>query len=228
MSTASIQTVLGRIPVEAMGITLAHEHLLLDARPSWHRPREASRLHLASGPVEPSILHELRNDPFVNLDNCGLFREDHATEEAGQFAALGGGTIVDATCRGIGRDPRALQRIARATGLHIVMGTGYYLERTHPPEVRGLELDDLTDVLVRDLETGDPATGVRSGFIGEIGISETFTAAERKVLRAAARAQRATGVALASTCPVGTAWGTPSSTSSRRRAPTPAAPSSTT
>lgn len=196
MPIATIQTVLGAIPAGEMGITLPHEHLLLDARPSWHRPREASRLHLALQPVQPGILHELRQDPFVNRDNCGLFDERDAIEEARQFGELGGRTIVDATCRGIGRDPRALRRISRATGLHVVMGTGYYLERTHPPEVQRLDVAGLADLLVGDLVTGDAATGVRAGYIGEIGVSERFTPAEEKVLRAAARAQHATGVAL--------------------------------
>ena len=179
-----------------MGITLPHEHLLLDARPSWHPPQEASRLDLANRRVEPSILHELRHDPFINLDNCSLFNEQDAIEEALQFTALGGSTIVDATCRGIGRDPRALQRISRATNLHVVMGTGYYLERTHPSEVADLDIDSLTEVFIEDLNVGDPATGVRAGYIGEIGISADFTPAEEKVLRAASRAQRATSVAL--------------------------------
>lgn len=196
MPTASVQTVCGPIPVEQMGITLPHEHLLLDARPSWRPPREASRLHLAHRPVEPDILHELRQDPFINLDNCGLFDEHDAIEEVLHFTGLGGSTIVDATCRGIGRDPWALQRISRAANLHVVMGTGYYLERTHPAEVAELDLAALTDVLVQDLNVGDPATGVRAGYIGEIGISADFTPAEEKVLRAAARAQHATSVAL--------------------------------
>lgn len=191
-----VQTVLGPVDAAELGVTLPHEHLLLDARPSWQRPREASRLALALRPVTPDILHELRQDPFANLDNCGLFDVDAAIEEVRQFADLGGGTVVDATCLGIGRDPEALRRIARATGLHVVMGSGFYLERTHPAEVRGADVEALTDLLVRDVLEGDAATGVRPGYIGEIGISADFTPQERTVLRAAARAQARTGVAL--------------------------------
>lgn len=191
-----IQTVLGPIAPHELGVTLMHEHLLLDARPSWQEPREASRIELARRPVTPDLLHVLRQDPFVNLDNCALFDEDAATDEASRFRELGGQTIVDATCRGIGRDPAALRRISVRTGLNLVMGTGYYLERTHPPEVARGDIGDLSEIMVRDLVEGDERTGVRAGYIGEIGISADFTQQEEKVLRAAARAQHDTSVAL--------------------------------
>ena len=189
-----VQTVLGPISPEALGVTLSHEHLLLDARPSWREPEDEPKRKLAHVPVTPDILHALRQDPYLNLDNCLLDDETLATEEAGRFAEFGGATIVDATCLGIGRNPSALQRIARATGLNIVMGTGFYLERTHPTVVRDSSLEQLTELLVDDLITGE--NGVKAGYIGEIGVSQAFTAAEEKVLRAAARAQAATGVAL--------------------------------
>ena len=58
------------------------------------------------------ILGELRMDPFVNLDNCRLDDERLAAAELAPVAALGGRTVVDPTCSGIGRDPRALARIS--------------------------------------------------------------------------------------------------------------------
>lgn len=191
-----IQGVLGPIPAGDLGVVLIHEHLLLDARPSFEEPAEASRKVDAYRPVAPDLLHRLRQDPFSNLDNCGLFDEEVAAREAGRFRAAGGSTIVDATCRGIGRDPRALRRIARRTGLNVIMGTGYYLERTHPPFVADASVDALAGIMIQDLVDGDERSGVRAGYIGEIGTGPTFTAQERKVLAAAARAQAHTGVAL--------------------------------
>jgi phosphotriesterase-related protein len=191
-----VQTVLGPVDPQNLGITLMHEHLLLDARASWQEPREASRIELSRRPVTPDLLHLLRQDPFMNLDNCSLSDERVAAEEVQRFQTLGGGTVVDATCRGIGRDPDALRRIAVRSGLHIIMGTGYYLERSHPPEVAGCEVEELREIMVRDLLRGDERSGVRAGYIGEIGISQDFTSQEEKVLRAAARAQHDTGVAL--------------------------------
>ena len=74
-------------------------------------------------------------DPFVNLHNCALDDEPLAIAELMAFRHAGGRTVVDPTCRGIGRNPEALVRISEATGLNIVMGAGYYLESSHPPEV---------------------------------------------------------------------------------------------
>ena len=120
---STVMTVLGPIVPEQLGVTLMHEHLLLDATP-WHQPSEVASLRpIASQPVSMEILGLLHNDPFMCLDNCELFDEATAIAEARRFRLAGGDTIVDPTCRGIGRDHRALQRISRATGLHVVMGT---------------------------------------------------------------------------------------------------------
>lgn len=191
---AVVETVLGPISAAELGVTLPHEHLLLDARPSWRAPADDRKRDVAYAPVTPAILHALRQDPYLNLDNCFLDDEALAGKEAARFAALGGQTLVDATCIGIGRKPQALQRMAQATGLNIVMGTGFYLERTHPPVVRNSSLEQLAELMIRDLTEGE--NGVKAGYIGEIGVSKDFTPLEEKVLRAAARAQAATGVAL--------------------------------
>lgn len=189
-----VETVCGPVPPTSLGITLAHEHLLLDARPAWQDPKDERGRRIAHLPVVPTILHALRQNPYLNLDNCILDDEGLAAAEATHFAACGGATIVDATCIGIGRDPQALVRISQAAGLNIIMGTGFYLERTHPGCVRDASQEALSARMVRDLTEGEE--GVKAGYIGEIGVSQAFTADEEKVLRAAARAQSTTGVAV--------------------------------
>ena len=72
MPSGVVETVLGPVPAGALGVTLAHEHLLLDARPSWHEPEDETKKDLAYAPVTPDILHALRQDPYLNLDNCSL------------------------------------------------------------------------------------------------------------------------------------------------------------
>lgn len=186
-------TVLGPIPVDDLGLTLMHEHILNDCACWWNPPRP-ERAHLAEAEVAPGLLWELRQDPFVCRDNLGLRDEAAAVEELGLFAAEGGRTVVDPTCRGIGRSPAALARIARATGLNIVMGSGYYLASSHPPEILTLSEDDVADEIVQEAIHG--IDGVRSGLIGEIGVSSDFMSEERKSLRGAARAQRRTGLPL--------------------------------
>jgi phosphotriesterase-related protein len=190
----TVNTVLGPIAPEQLGVTLMHEHLLLDATPWFREPEAASLRTVAYQPVSIEVLGLLRNDPFMSRDNCELFDEESAIEEVRRFRLAGGETVVDPTCRGIGRDPRALQRISRATGLQVVMGTGYYLHPAHPPHVREMSLEAIAEEITRDVVDG--VDGVCAGIIGEIGISRDFTSEEEKVLRGGARAQQATGVPL--------------------------------
>lgn len=194
--SGKVMTVLGPVPVEALGPTLMHEHILNDCRCWWNRPLDPTREPLAHGPVEPAILGELRMDPFVNLHNCALDDEELAIAELKPVAALGGRTVVDPTCRGIGRNPDALTRIAAATGLNVVMGAGYYLHTSHPPTLARMSVADVADEIVREALDGVDDTGVRIGLIGEIGVSSDFTAEEEKSLRGAARAQARTGLPL--------------------------------
>ena len=77
----------------------------------------------------------LRYHSFENLDNLRLLDEREAIDEALLFKMAGGESIVDCTINGIGRDPEGLARIARSTGLNIIMGSGYYTAPSHPPEL---------------------------------------------------------------------------------------------
>ena len=108
----------------------------------------------------------------------------------------GGKTVVDPTNLGIGRDPSALQRISRRTGLNIVMGAGFYLEPSHPPYVKDMTVETIAEAIARDCGLSEDQPEVCAGIIGEIGISKDFTPAEEKVLRGAARASKLSGAPL--------------------------------
>jgi phosphotriesterase-related protein len=194
VGSGRVMTVRGPVAADELGITLPHEHILNDCRCWWHRPVEPERQHLATEPVHQGIVGELRMDPFVNLDNCALDDEPLAIAELLAFRHAGGATVVDPTCRGIGRNPKALVRISEATGLNVVMGAGYYLESSHPPVVRGMSAQDIADEIVVEALHG--IDGVRIGLIGEIGVSGDFTPEEEKSLRGAARAQARTRLPL--------------------------------
>ncbi|MFW5680154.1 MAG: phosphotriesterase family protein [Pseudomonadota bacterium] len=194
VGSGQVMTVLGPIAAGELGVVLPHEHILNDVRCWWHPPQQTERQHLATSPVHIGILGELRQDPFVNLHNCALDDEPLAAAELLAVRHAGGATVVDPTCRGIGRNPAALQRIARRTGLHVVMGAGYYLESSHPPEVEAMSAEAIADEIVA--EALDGVDGVRIGLIGEIGVSADFTPAERKSLQGAALAQQRTGLPL--------------------------------
>ena len=166
-----VTTVAGPIPVDRLGVTMMHEHIVVDATSWWHCPDCAERMFLTDKPVRMGILGELRMDPFVNRDNCTLADVDLAVAELGQFADLGGRTIVDSTNRGMGRSPLTLRRISERTGLNVVMGAGYYLGASHPERLTDMTRHDIADEIEPEATDGIADSGVRIGIIGEIGIS---------------------------------------------------------
>lgn len=191
-----VRTVLGDVAPDQMGITLPHEHVLCDASVYFRQPAEASQQAYADS--EPSLdnLWWMRQYPNSNRSVVRLIDEDVAVREVTAFKSLGGSTIVELTCVGLGRDVRGLARISRRTGLNIVAASGFYLETTHPAWVRRASVEELADVMVREIEVGVDGTSIRAGIIGELGVSDPFTAGEQKVVRAAARAQKRTGAAI--------------------------------
>ena len=191
-----VQTVLGTIAPEELGVTLTHEHLLIDLTFHYPPPDEASRREIYYKPVALDTIGYLKHYGYVNRDDAQLRDIDTAIEEIGLYKQHGGDSIVDATSIGIARDPVSLARIARATGLNIVMGASYYVGPSHPPDMDDLSEDAIFEQIVRDVTVGVGGAGIRSGIIGEVGCSYPLTDNERKVVRASGRAQRATGAPL--------------------------------
>jgi len=188
-----VETVLGPIAAAQLGVTSMHEHLLLDAR----------ILHAPSREPPP-------DDPRVTIENLGFVRwnllalEDNlvlddaalTVRELGLAAAEGQRAVVDLTAWGLGPQPARLPEIARATGMHVVAGCGVYLDRPHPPDVRGLGEEGLTELLRTALDDAIPGAGFRAGLLGLVGTSAPVTAAEHAALRAAGRAAAATRAAV--------------------------------
>ena len=191
-----IQTVTGPIDAERLGVTLTHEHLIVDLESIFTEPPAPDQKALAYEKVDMSNLGWLRYNPFMNLDNIRLLDEQEAVEEARLFKQAGGSSIVDCTLDDIGRDPESLARISLSTGLNVIMGCGYYTAPSHRPGMSEKSAEEIEDELVRDLIVGVGDSGIKAGFIGEIGCSWPLDGIERRVLRAAARAQQRTGACL--------------------------------
>jgi len=194
--TGKAQTVLGLIPAEELGITLPHEHLLIAIPRNFVEPTAVTEKALAHQPVSMENLHWVRYHYGSNLDNLILMDEKVAIDEALRFKWLGGKTIIDFTNIGLGRDPLALRRISLATGLNIIMGSGYYVGPSHPPDIAKKNEEEIAEEIARDITIGVGDTGIRAGIIGEIGTSWPLMDNERKVLRAAAIAQRRTSTSV--------------------------------
>ena len=187
------QAVLGPIDGKDLGVTLAHEHVLMDGSALYAEPAESSDKGKAFKPVDWDILSWLRYHPFWNVDNLRLLDEDLMRAEVMHFKAAGGSTIVDQGNNGLGRDPAALARISRLTGLNIIMGSGYYTANSLKPDVFSKSVDEIADEIVRDITEGVGMMSIKSGLIGEIGTSWPIHEFEKKSLLAAAKAQKATG-----------------------------------
>jgi len=192
------QTVLGPVDGSALGITLPHEHIFADIRNYFFsEPPDPAEKQLAYAPVSLENLSWMRAHALNNLDCLQMPGEDVLTRELLLYKNAGGNTIVDASTRPIGgTNPEGLVRLARATGLNIIMGTGYYMGLLYSPEVAALTESQLCEGLVRDITAGVEGTGIRAGIIGEIGLTPALRDDERRLLGACAAAQRQTGVPL--------------------------------
>lgn len=191
------QTVLGLVNAQALGVTLPHEHLLIDMTVWFSESDDESLRKKAYEPVTMENLSWITYNQYNNLDNVRLLDEQMAIDEAMHFKNEGGSTIVDVTTRGLTPNPPALRRIAQATGLNIIAGTGHYV--LHGDEAQAFDrmsIDQIATLLITDITQGMNGTDIRAGIIGEIGCSWPLNEREKKSLTAAAMAQQATGAAI--------------------------------
>ena len=186
-----VNSVLGELSREELGITTPHEHIFIDISAFFEERKLWDIENPVTEPVKMEHLGQLNRDPYALKDNLSMEDYDTQKKEILRFKRAGGQTMVDATMPGIGRDPEALARISRETGINVIMGTGYYVSSTHPEKLASMTEEEIAEEMVRELTEG--VCGVKAGVIGEIGISELFNDAERRVLRAAAIAHKKTG-----------------------------------
>ncbi len=162
-----VHTVLGPIAPEALGPTLMHEHTFFDLE------------------VSPGAYDAIVDD------------EEMLTDELRRYSDAGGSGIVDLTPPALGRNPSGMARLASATGLHVVMGAGWYRGEYHTEDVRTQSVNALADALVREFRDGVGDTGLRPGILGELGTGRVaISASEERAFRAAARAQRDVGFSI--------------------------------
>ena len=173
----TIKTVLGPIDPKTLGRTMMHEHILCD-------------FYRITGNGD-----QLLND------------EDLAVDELDYLVRAGGSALVECTTLDLERNPDGLQRMAERTGLHIIMSTGWYRQPYYPEAIDRMTANAIAAQFIGELTEGVGDTGIRAGIIAEIGVNLDYaTAQEERILRASARAQRATGAPLsthASMYPVG-------------------------
>jgi predicted metal-dependent phosphotriesterase family hydrolase len=173
----TVRTVLGDIPPDRLGRTDYHEHLLM-------------RTPLLAG------------DELDDLDRSAA--------ETAQLRDAGIEAVVELTPLGCGRDPLGVAAIAERTGVHIVLATGVHREAHYGPDhwVRAATPEALVDRFITDITSGclrEPEPVVRAGVI-KVGVGYwSISDLERRVLLAAAEANRGTGAPIVCHLEQGTA-----------------------
>jgi phosphotriesterase-related protein len=172
--SGNIMTVNGPIDAKEMGITLTHEHII-------------------SNFIGAERVSEIQYDQDEIFNIVLPFLE--------QAKKAGCKTFVNCTPRYMLRDPDLLKRLSAATGLHILVSTGYFgawKNRFLPSYVSSESVDQLAERMVAEWEDGIDDTGIKPGFI-KIGFDlGTLPELHQKIVRAAARAHLKTGLTIAS------------------------------
>ncbi|MEU3730921.1 phosphotriesterase [Streptomyces sp. NPDC033538] len=177
----TVNTVLGPVPADELGVVLVHEALLS---------------------VVPGAEHAFD----ITIDRADVF--ETLAAKLKDFRAHGGGTIVDSTGMFHGRDVRLYETLSRATGVHIVASTGqgpeellggYFLTpQTNPPTPWPAE--KFADLFTKEVTEGMVVPRVErrgaAGLVATTATSGGMTATDESLFRGAARTALSTGVAL--------------------------------
>ena len=169
----SVMTVLGPISRNDMGVTLVHEHALVD----FIGADKVSRDRYDAEEAFRVIL------PFLQ-----------------RVKKRGCRTFVECTPAYIGRDAQLLKRLSESTGLNILTNTGYYgaaNDKFVPAHAHKETADQLAARWQRKWEEGIKGTGIRPGFIKTGVDAGALSAIDEKLIRAACRAHLRTGLSIA-------------------------------
>ena len=182
-----VRTVLGDIDPADLGVTYAHEHLVIDGG----RVVE----------ISPDFL---------------LADVDRMTTELRDAAAAGLRTAVDMMPCDCGRNPTKLSDLARRSGVQLIAATGLHHQKFYGPDHWSVRIseDDISGLFVADIEEGidqhdysGPVvarTAVHAGIVKIAGSEGGPSARDLPIFRAAAATHRRTGVPIQTHCEAGT------------------------
>lgn len=180
-SANAVQTVAGPIAPDRLGVTLMHEHVLVD----FIGAAQVSASRYDADAVFTAVLPHLQ-----------------------QLRRLGCDTLVECTPAYLGRDPRLLRRLARASGLNILSNTGYYgaAKDKHLPAHAFTETaEQLAARWIAEAARGIDDTDVRPAFM-KIGVDGSpLSDVDARLVRAAAITHRESGIPIASHTSTGAA-----------------------
>jgi phosphotriesterase-related protein len=169
-----LETVQGRIPVDRLGLSLSHEHVLVD--------------FVGAAEVSPDRYDA---DEVFNVVRPYLER----------VARRGVKTVFECTPLFLARDPVLLRRLAEATAVNLVTNTGLYgavEDKFLPPWAYTETAEELATRWIAEARDGIDGTGIRPGFIKTaVDMDPELSSVDRKLIEAAAITHRATGLTIA-------------------------------
>jgi phosphotriesterase-related protein len=157
----------------------------------------------ARGPVDttqlgPTLMHEhvVTRSPGVQENWPHLWDRnsilDIAERKLAELHSRGIRSLVDLTTVDLGRDIDLIAAVARRTQVHIVVATGVWWMPQRYFSAHGV--DAVADLFIRDITQGIATSGVKAAIIKCATDTAGVTPVIDNVLRASARAQKATGV----------------------------------
>jgi len=194
--TGKTLTVLGPKNINELGKVICHEHLLIDFNVVFQNPHNPKELHLKDEKLSLSNLGWIKKFWVSNKDNLLIDDIEISINELNHFYKAQGNTIVDVTSIGLSRNPSALKIISQRTGVNVIMGSGHYIEKTHPDYFKTDNVNQIAEKITKDILQGVDGTGIHSGIIGEIGCDFPWSSDERKSVHAGVLAQIETGAPL--------------------------------
>jgi phosphotriesterase-related protein len=164
-------TTQGPLDAAQLGLILPHEHIFVDLRP--------------------------QDTPGFGRANAAdvvalMAPQLERARQAGVTA------LVECTPEGVGRRSDLVLAVAQAADFPVMLPTGIYREPWVPDWARQSSESELTGWMLTELRDGIAKTGVPAGFIKLSAGDDGLTPLETKILRAAARAGKETGAAIAS------------------------------
>jgi phosphotriesterase-related protein len=178
-----VRTVLRDIAPAELGVTYAHEHLVIDG-----------------------------GRPVLMQPDFDLGDVDAMATEVADAAAFGLRSVIDAMPCDAGRNAAKLADLARRTGINIVAPTGLHHDRYYGPAhwSHRISVHELADLFATDVTDGIDAydyagpvvrrTEFRAGVIKVAGSEGGLSERDRRVFEAAAIAHVRTGVPILTHC----------------------------
>lgn len=185
-----VQTVLGPVRPEDLGVTLPHEHLSMDFSPVYIRP-PGKDSHMAECPFSLENLGWIQRFPFSHRNNLNLAdaaAQEAVVEEMKYFKKNGGGTLVENTTTGLNRNLEFLKQVALESGVNVVAGAGFYIASAQTPSVLQYSVEEIARVMRTEMTEG--INGIKCGVIGELASIYPVQPFEKRVLEASAIVQQ--------------------------------------